>query len=100
MAHTGVQRFVTGGSAVLGKLGKALRVYSYTMKSTAGGPGLVQLFDGTDNTGAEKWYSEGNQDNGAYQMFGESGKHFPNGCYAQIDGNVSYLEIEYVQELV
>lgn len=84
-------------SAVIGNSGKPIRIWGYTQKSKASGPGIVQLFDGADATGNERWSSSGNTDSGALVNFTTVGKFFPSGCYVQIDSNVSYLEFDYEQ---
>lgn len=91
----GVQRVTA--SAVVGVTSKPVRVFGYTQRSGAGGVGVVQLFDGKDATGNEKWKGSGNIDDGALVNFPARGKYFPNGCYCQIDANVTYVEIEYLQ---
>lgn len=85
-------------SAVLGVSGKPVRVFGYTMRSGAGGSGIVQLFDGTSNSGQERWKGTGNIDDGAIAVFPAEGKFFPSGCYVQLDANVSYADFDYRQE--
>lgn len=84
-------------SGVVGVSGKPVRVYGYTMRSGAGGVGVVQLFDGTANSGNERWKGTGNTDDGSLVNFPARGKFFPTGCYCQVDSNVTYVELDYVQ---
>lgn len=84
-------------SGVVGNSGKPIRVYGYTQRSGALGVGVVQLFDGTNATGNERWKGSGVTDDGALVNFPANGKYFPNGCYCQIDANVTYVELDYVQ---
>ena len=85
---------ITASGTILAS-GKPCRVYGYTMRSTANGPGLVQLIDGTASTGAERWRALGNTDSSAEKSFSPgAGKYFPTGCYVQIDSNVTYVELD------
>lgn len=84
-------------SGAVGVSGKPVRIYGYTQRSGAGGPGIVQLFDGTSAAGNERWKGTGSTDDGALVNFPSMGKYFPTGCYAQIDANVTYVELDYVQ---
>mgnify|MGYP001577792003 FL=1 len=45
----GSQRLTADG--VVGTSGKAIRLFGYTMRSGAGGPGIILLYNGTDGTG-------------------------------------------------
>lgn len=89
--------FRVTANGVVGVSGKPVRIYGYTMRSGAGGPGVVQLFDGASNAGNERWAGQGNMDSGSIVSFGERGKFFPTGSYCQIDGNVTYVEFDYEQ---
>lgn len=84
-------------SGIVGISGKPVRIFGYTQRSSANGAGVVQLFDGTDGSGNERWKGTGNTDDGALVNFPSQGKFFPTGCYCQIDGNVTYVELDYVQ---
>lgn len=84
-------------SGAIGNSGKSIRVWGYTQRSGASGPGVVQLFDGTDATGNERWKGTGNTDDGALVNFTTVGKFFPSGCYVQLDANVTYVEFDYEQ---
>ncbi len=83
---------------VVGVSGKAVRIFGFTMRSGAGGTGTVTLYNGTDTTGTEKYVMTGNMDASADKVFAAEGKHFPGGCYADLDANVSYVDFDYVQE--
>lgn len=84
-------------SGVVGVSGKPVRIYGYTMRSGAGGSGVVQLYDGTTNAGNERWKDSGNTDSGKLVVFPAIGKYFPSGCYLNIDANVTYVEFDYEQ---
>mgnify|MGYP001580353041 CR=1 FL=1 len=92
----GSQRRTTAG--VVGTSGTAIRCFGYTMRSSAAGVGTVTLYDGTSTSGTEKWLGTGTQDGSADKVFGAKGKYFPNGLYADFDGNVTYVDFDYVQE--
>ena len=92
----GSQRLTADG--VVGTSGKAIRLFGYTMRSGAGGPGIILLYNGTDGTGTEKWKGTGLMDGSADKIFGAKGKHFPAGLYCDIDGDVTYIDFDYVQE--
>lgn len=84
-------------SGVVGVSGKPVRIFGYTQRSGSGGVGVVQLFDGTSNSGNERWAGSGNVSAGSILTFPSRGKYFPTGCYCQIDSNVTYVELDYVQ---
>ena len=96
MPGAGSQRITADG--VIGTSGKAIRLFSYTMRSGAGGAGEIVLYNGTDTTGTEKWKGAGNVDSSADKVFGVKGKFFPAGLYCDMDANVSYVDFDYVQE--
>ena len=83
---------------VVGVSGKPVRIYGFTMRSGAVGPGFVTLYNGTDTTGTEKYRMQGNTDSSADKVFPAEGKHFPGGCYADVDSDVTYVDFDYVQE--
>lgn len=85
-------------SGVLGNSANPVRVFGYTQRSKASGAGVVQLFDGSDATGQERWKGTGNIDDGAIVIFPAEGKYFPVGCYVQLDANVAYVDFDYRQE--
>ena len=98
MAYEGMGGgFRITASGAVGVSGKPVRVYGYTQRSGASGVGVVQLFDGANANGNERWKGTGNIDDGALVNFPTSGKYFPTGCYCQIDANVTYVELDYVQ---
>lgn len=92
----GSVRIVAAG--VVGVSGKPVRVYGFTMRSGAAGVGTVTLYNGTSTGGTEKYRLQGNADASADKVFPTEGKHFPGGCYADIDANVQYVDFDYVQE--
>lgn len=77
---------------------KPVRIYGFTMRSGAGGPGFVTLYNGADTSGTEKYRMQGNADASADKVFATEGKHFPGGCYADIDADVNYVDFDYIQE--
>lgn len=91
----GQARITSNG--VIGNSGKPVRIWGYTQRSKSTGPGVVQLYDGTDATGNERWKGSGNTDEGALVNFTSVGKFFPTGCFVQIDSNVTYVEFDYEQ---
>ncbi len=92
----GSSRLTAAG--VLGVSGKSLRVFGFTMRSGAGGPGIVTLYAGTSTGGTEKYVMQGNADASADKLFNAEGKHFQTGCYVDFDANVSYVDFDYLQE--
>ena len=92
----GSSRITAAG--VLGVSGKPVRVFGFTMRSGAGGPGTVTLYDGTSTGGTEKYVMQGNSDASADKIFATEGKFFPGGCYVDLDANVSYVDFDYLQE--
>ena len=92
----GSTRIVAAG--VVGVSGKPVRIYGFTMRSGAGGTGTVTLYNGTSTAGVEKYVLNGNTDASADKVFPTEGKHFPDGCYADLDANVTYVDFDYVQE--
>ena len=85
-------------AGVVGVSGKPVRIYGFTMRSGAGGAGLVTLYNGTSTSGTEKYRLGGNADASADKVFGAEGKHFPGGCYVDMDADVQYVDFDYVQE--
>lgn len=92
----GSSRLTAAG--VLGVSGKPVRVFGFTMRSGTGGPGSVTLYNGTATTDPEKYKMTGNTDASSDKVFAREGKHFPSGCYVDIDSNVTYVDFDYVQE--
>lgn len=84
-------------SGVLGVSGKPVRVFGYTMRSNATSAGVVQLYDGTDANGQERWKGSGNIDDGSVEVFPRVGKYFPTGCYVALDSGVTYADFDYEQ---
>lgn len=92
----GSSRLTAAG--VLGVSGKPVRVFGFTMRSGAGGPGSATLYNGTATSGTEKYKMVGNTDASADKVFASEGKHFPGGCYVDFDSDVTYVDFDYVQE--
>lgn len=85
-------------AGVVGVSGKPVRIYGFTMRSGAGGSGTVTLYNGASTAGIEKYRLQGNADASADKVFPTEGKHFPSGCYADLDADVQYVDFDYVQE--
>lgn len=85
-------------AGVVGVSGKPVRIYGFTMRSGAGGSGTVTLYNGTSTADVEKYRLQGNADASADKVFPAEGKHFPAGCYADLDADVQYVDFDYVQE--
>lgn len=85
-------------SGVVGVSGKPVRIYGFTARSGASGPGIVTLYNGTSTSGTEKYRFQGNIDASADKVFATEGKHFPGGCYADLDADIQYIDFDYVQE--
>ena len=85
-------------AGVVGVSGKPVRVFGFTMRSGASGTGFVTLYNGTSTSGTEKYRMGGNTDSSADKVFATEGKHFPGGCYCDLDSDVTYVDFDYVQE--
>jgi len=85
-------------AGVVGVSGQPLRIYGFTVRSGVGGVGTVTLYNGTSTGGTEKYRLQGNVDASADKVFGAEGKHFPGGCYADLDSDVTYVDFDYLQE--
>lgn len=85
-------------AGVVGVSGQPVRIFGFTTRSGAGGVGTVTLYDGTSTSGTEKYRFQGNTDASADKIFGAEGKHFPSGCYADLDADVTYVDFDYLQE--
>lgn len=84
---------VTADGTVL-KSGSPIRLYGFTMKSAATGPGLVVFYNGTDATGTELFRAAGQADGSPAPIsFGESGLFFPAGLYIDVDADVSAVTL-------
>ena len=81
-----------------GGAGQPLRMFRFTMRSRVGGAGTVTLYNGTSTAGTEKYRLQGNVDASADKVFAAEGKHFPGGCYADLDVDVTYVDFDYLQE--
>lgn len=69
-------------------------VYGLSWLSTGGGAGVVILGDGPSGS-VERFRSTGTTSVGASIYFGTNGKYFPSGCYVTIDGNTTYVDVDY-----
>lgn len=90
--NSGSQKYTSTGA--VGVANKPLSVYSLSWLSTGGGAGVVILGDGP--TGAtERFRATGTTSQGTTVYFGANGKYFPNGCYLTVDGNTTYVDVDY-----
>ena len=89
-------RIVAAG--VVGVSGQPVRLFGFTTRSGALGSGTVTLYNGTSTSGTEKYKFQGNVDASSDKVFGAEGKFFPGGCYAALDSNITYVDLDYVQE--
>ena len=92
---TGSQHLTASG--VIGTSGKPTRIFSLHIASTASA-GYVKLRSGKDATGTE-WYQKTGTANVGVTDNIEGGMYFPNGCYAFLDGAMSYLTVQYYTEV-
>jgi hypothetical protein len=95
MAHSvGVQRVTADG--VVGRSGLPVRVYEVTWLSDTTA-GYVGLRNGTTTASDLQFYLDGTADKTKTQMFNE-GLLFANGCYCDIDANVTWAVVSYSTE--
>ena len=84
-------------SAVVGTSGKPQRIWGYSFRSGAGGPGVIKFYNGTAATDTEVFATAGSPDDVKEGVFGQQGKFFGSGCFISLDSDVSYVEVEYEQ---
>lgn len=79
--------------------GKPQRVFGFSFKASAGGSGgTVTLYSGTDSTGTELDSAVAAADSVGRVNYGQQGRFFPGGCYADItDCDYVDFEVEQVQ---
>ena len=81
---------------VLGVEDAPTRVFSFSLRSKQTGPGTVILRNGDATTDTEVHRTVGTADAVTNISFGEGGKFFPAGCFVDVDGDVEYVDIDYV----
>lgn len=87
---------ITAAGVVLTS-GKPQRIFGFSFKASAGGDGgSVILYSGTDNTGTEIDRALVAADSLGGKVYGEAGRFFPSGCYADITG-CDYVDFEVEQ---
>lgn len=95
MAHgVGVQRVTADG--VVGRSGLPVRVYEVTWLSDTTA-GYVGLRNGTGTSSDLQFYLDGTASKTKTQAFRE-GLLFTDGCYCDIDANVTWAVVSYTTE--
>lgn len=91
---SGIQRLTADG--VVGTSGKPIRVYEVTWLSgtTAG---YVGLRNGTGTASDLQYYCDGTASKSKTESFNE-GLLFPDGCYCDVDANVTWVVVTFVKE--
>ena len=94
--NSGSRRMTATGllGATTGVQNNPVTVYSLSWLSSGGGAGVVIMGDGPSGA-VERFRSTGTTSQGATVYFGSNGKYFPNGCYVTIDGNTTYVDVDY-----
>lgn len=90
----GVQR-VTADIAV-GTAGKPIRVFCINLISGGSASNLV-LYNGT-STGGTAWEQVNGTASQSVTKNYAGGLRFPSGCFADVDGNISFATISYTEE--
>lgn len=81
-------------SQVIGTSGKPVRVYHISLKSGAA-PSTLSLYNGTAVVAANLHREFTGTSNEAKDWdFSDDGLFFPSGCYAAVDGNITYAVID------
>jgi hypothetical protein len=92
MSAVGFSRIVADG--VLSTSGEPVAIYGMNIIS-GGTAGVVNLRDGTAVSGAINIQEKGTASQGKSINYGGHGIVFPNGCYVDIDANVTSVTISY-----
>lgn len=93
---TGSQ-LVTADLAV-GTSGKPIRVYAMHILSGGGGGGIAILRNGTTTGGTAYVQETGTTSTGKSFEYGRYGFLFPDGCFCDIDANVTSALVEFSKE--
>jgi len=80
--------------SVIGPSGKPVLLYGWCMVS-GGTAGQVIFRDGTSTSGTAQLTENGTASQGDTDDLGGAGLIFPNGLFADIDANVSTLDVYY-----
>lgn len=79
-------------SQVVGTSGKPLWVYHVSLMSGEA-PSTLKLYNGTDTTTIHRELTGVSGEAKEFD-FGEHGLLFPAGCYAAVDGNITYAVLD------
>ena len=82
---------------VIGPSGKRIRLFSLTLRS-GGTASVLALHNGTGTGGTMYFQGTGAISTGVTFVFGQCGRLFPAGCYADVDANVASVIADYVVE--
>jgi hypothetical protein len=81
---------------VLGVSGKPVRVFNMTLIS-GGTASVIALRDGTSASGTIRIQETGTISTGKTFDYGVHGHYFPNGCFVDVDANITSAMISYSQ---
>ncbi len=90
----GIQTITADG--VIGQSGKPVRVFSIHLIS-AGIPSVLAVHNGTSASGTQILSITGTANTGVTTSF-EQGLRFPDGCYVNVDANITNVTFSYTQE--
>lgn len=93
MNYVGFTRITADG--VLSAAGEPVIIYGVHILSGAGGGGVVNLRDGSAVSGTILIQEQGTASKGKSVSYGGLGLSFPNGCYVDIDANVTSVTVDY-----
>ena len=93
----GTQQYVGDSDLAVGTAGKPTRIYSVEVISTTTAA-TVQLFNGTDNTAANKYAQVDGVISKSVVVNYAGGKRFPNGCFIDTGAYVTYMTVVFSQE--
>lgn len=84
-------------SGVIGGSGKVIRLYGLVVRATSGGASVVNVYNGTDNTGVLTDVVNIAQSTTERPMYA-GGLRFGSGLYISVDSNTSFVTAIYEQE--
>lgn len=96
MAYTACGSTRLTASGVVGVSGKPVIVYSFSFLSGASA-GVPIFSDGSAGGGTERLRVTGTANQGTITTIYPNGKFFPTGCYLTVDGNTTYVDVDYAQ---
>lgn len=91
----GVQ--IVTADAAIGTSGKPVRVFAIHLVSGSGGDSTATLYNGTSASGTAYCQVDGVASEGVTLNFA-GGMRFPNGCYMDVDSNISYSSVVFTEE--